>query len=264
MRTNGLSTQWKDVGMLEFIGIVLLIPISIIVLNLIIGIMFRGLLQSNSESTFKILLGAFYLCLGCGIAPYIYRLIKSYLIILCSFVVLFLFQVLIEFSLNRGVPEEVVEKIFSEIFWVYLSMSLCVSSFRYSEARLDFAEIKDIVEKTDKISNKKYSEGICTKCGGVTIIARERETSGGNRIEFFCDHCGRFVRGNPLPNTIIGLLLVTISMLFLYGLNSNNQESVISAFNLLCLIVLFVGAKTFYSGLIWTLQAIAQKQNNIR
>jgi len=264
MKTNGLSTQWKDVGMLEFLGIVLLIPISIIVLNIIIGIMFRGLLQSNSESPFKIILGAFYLCLGCGIAPYIYRFRKSYLIILCSFVVLFLFQVLIEFSLNRGALGEVVEKIFSEIFWVYLSMSFCVSFFRYSEARLDFAETKDIVEKTDKISNKKYSEGICTKCGGVTIVAKEREKSGGNRIEFFCDHCGRFVRGNPLPNTIIGLLLVTISMLFLYGLNSNNQESVISAFNLLCLIVLFVGAKTFYSGLIWTLQAVAKKQNNIR
>ena len=264
MRTNSLSTQWKDVGMLEFLGIVLLIPISFIVFNIIIVIMFRGLLQSNSESTFRIILGAFYFCLGCGIAPYIYRFRKSYLIILCSFVVLFLFQVLIEFSLNRGAPGEVIKKIFSEIFWVYLSMALCVSFFRYSEARLDFAETKDIVEKTDKISNRKYSEGICTKCGGVTIVAKERETSGGSRIEFFCDNCGRFIRGNPLPNTIIGLLLVTISCLFLYELNSNNQESVISAFNLLCLIVLFVGAKTFYSGLRWTLQAIAKKQNNIR
>ena len=264
MRTNDLSSQWKDVGILEFIGIVLLIPISFIVCNIIIGIMLRGLLQSNLESTFKILLGAFYLCLGCGIAPYIYRFRKSYLIMLFSFVVLFFFQVLIEFSLNRSAPGGVIQKILSEIFLVYLSMALCVLLFRYSESRLDFAEAKDIVERTDKISNKKYSEGICTKCGQVTIVAKERKSSGGNRIEFFCDHCGRFVSGNPLPNTIIGLLLVTISMLFLYGLNSNNQDSVISAFNLLCLIVLFVGAKTFYSGLRWTIQAIAKKQNNIR
>ncbi len=261
MRTND---QWKDVGLLEFLGIVLLIPISFIVLNVIIGIMFRGLLQSNSESTFKIILGAFYLCLGCGVAPYIYRFRKSYLMMLFSFVALFLFQVLIEVSLNRSAPGEVIETTLCEIFLVYLSMALCVLLCRYSESRLDFAEAKDIVEKTDKISNEKYSEGICTKCGEVTIVAKEREPSGGNRLEFFCDHCGRFVRGNPLPNTIIGLFLVTISMLFLYGLNSNNQDSVISAFNLLCLIVLFVGAKTFYSGLRWTIQAMAKKQNNIR
>jgi hypothetical protein len=260
MTTANSSTQWKDVGILEFIGIVLLIPISFIAFNLIIGIMFRGFLQSNSESTFKIILGAFYLCLGCGIAPYIYKFRKSYLIILCSFVVLLLFQVLIGLSLQPGALGEVIEKSLSEIFWVYLSMVLCVLLFRYSEARLDFAEARDVVEKTGKKANKKFSEGICSKCGGVTIVSKERETSGGNRLEFFCDRCGRFVHGNPLPNTVIGLILVTISLLFLYGLNSNNQDSLISAFNLLCLIVLFVGAKTCYSGLRWTLHAISKKQ----
>ena len=78
---------------------------------------------------------------------------------LCSFVVLFLFQVLIEFSLNRGAPGEVVEKILSEIFWVYLSMALCVRFFRYSEARLDFAEAKDIVEKNRQNIEQKIQRG---------------------------------------------------------------------------------------------------------
>src|SRR5271169_4356970 len=101
----------------------------------------------------------------------------------------------------------------------------------------------------DKETNKKYSQGICTKCSGVTVVSRERGSPGRDKIELFCDSCGRFVLGNPLPDVLIGLVLVAISMLFLYGRNSEDQDSLLSAFNLLCLIVLFVGAKTFFAGL---------------
>ena len=266
MSTAKLLPRWKDVGLLEFMGIVLLIPISFIVFNIVIGFMFRGSLQSNPETTFKMLLKAFYLCLGCGIAPYIYRFRKCYLIILCSCVGLFLFQVLIAVPMKpdaHGVVIGIIGNTLPQVVWVCLPLTLCVFIFRYSEARLDFAEVKDILEKTDKETNKKYSQGICTKCGAVTIVSSERESPGRNKIEFFCDNCGRFVRGNPLPNMVIGLVLIAIAMLFLYGRNSNGQDSLISAFNLLFLIVLYVGAKTFYASLRWTLHTASKSRNRI-
>lgn len=259
MRTADSSRQWKGVGKLEFLGIVLLIPISFMAFSIIVGVVFSRFLDSNPETASALLLAPLYLCLGCGIATFIYRLSRSYLIILCSLAVLFLFQLLIMVSFNQDSVGVVIRNVLPDLFWAHLSMVLCVFLFRYSEATLDFAEAKDVKEKTEKKTNRKYSYGTCTKCGGETVVSRQRESTGSNKIEFFCDRCGRFVRGNPLPDMLIGVVLVTISALTLYGLNWKTPGSLISAFNLLCLIILFVGAKTFHSGLRWTIHSIAKK-----
>lgn len=262
MKVNDPLPEWKEVNTLNFWGISLLIPISILVFDVVLGYIFRGFLQENSETIYMVLINILHLCLGACLAAYVYRFRKSYLIILCSAVVLIVMQVLIQSSYLPNSIESIIGNILAERIWIYIPLLIFIYLFRYSEARLDFAEAINVSEQTDKTTNLKYNSGTCSKCGGITVVAREKIAGKNKKIEFFCDHCGRLIRGNPLTSAVFGLALVILAIAFLYAMNAGSQRSAVDAFNLIFCIVLFVGAKSLYNGIRWTHRSLTWKNTD--
>jgi hypothetical protein len=108
----------------------------------------------------------------------------------------------------------------------------------------------------DKNTKIKYVTAKCGKCGSQTVTAREREPGKGRKNEFFCENCKIYMRGNPLPGAIVGLMFVLISAAVLFGTNTGLDESALSAFNLLWVMMIFIGARSFYFGIKWTLYSL--------
>jgi hypothetical protein len=54
-------------------------------------------------------------------------------------------------------------------------------------------------------------------------------------------------------------MFVFIAVVALYGSNAGRDKEIMSAFNLLWAIVIFIGAKSFYVGMKWTIQALKMK-----
>lgn len=125
--------------------------------------------------------------------------------------------------------------------------------FRYFEPRFDYAEVEHVFESKDPITKKKYDSGTCSKCGGITIIGRERfHPYLGKSSEYFCDNCNRFLRGNPLNNIFLGLTEGASSLLFMLGIASSMQgktSSYSSIFLLLLLVGLYDGIKRLFFGI---------------
>jgi len=175
------------------------------------------------------------------IADYIYRLRKITLIIVLSFIALFLYRFLIAAIYNPEFIGQAIINTLEEGIIVYASLSLFSFFFRYFEPRFDYAEIKNIIEFTDPITKKKYDRGTCTKCDSITIVAKERAISFlGKSSEYFCDNCNRFLRGNPLNNIFLGLTEGVSSLLYMIGVGSTMQGKTTS-YSSIFLLLFFVG-----------------------
>jgi hypothetical protein len=251
--------EWKESSNLEILGLSLMIPISVIVFNIILGFAFRGFVPANPETLQIMLFNVMYFLLGTAVAIYIYKLRKSFLIILSSFAVLFVVYLLLMLAYKAAAVLAIIENTLSELAWLYAALVSFVFFFRYTEIKLDFAEAAEITEKTEKDSNLKYDTGRCTKCGQPTVVAKERKAGGAKKMLLFCDHCGRFIRGNPLAGVVLGIVLISMSAIFIYAMNTGNERTASAALNLLFGIFLYLGIRSFYLGILSTFKATVRK-----
>lgn len=139
---------------------------------------------------------------------------------------------------------------------VYITSSLFSFLFRHFEPKFDFAEIKNEFISADPITGKKCDSGTCSKCGGITIIGRERFISFfsflGKSSEYFCGNCNRFIMGNPLNNIFLGITESVASFLFMTGIASNMQgksSSHLSIVILILLVGIYDGIKRVFFGI---------------
>jgi len=251
--------EWKESSTLEFMGLTLMIPLSVIVFNIILGFVFRGFVPVNPEGTQIMLFNVLYLFLGTAIAISIYKLRKCFLIIFCSFAVLFIVSLLLMLAYKAATVGVIIENTLAELAWLYAALVSFVFFFRYTEAKLDFAEATDVAEKTEKKTNLKFDTGICSKCGQTTVVAKEKETGGTKKMVFFCDHCGRFIKGNPLTGMVLGIVLMSVSILFMYGMNAGSGRSASATLDFLFGIFLYLGIRSFYLGIRSTYKAVRKK-----
>ena len=259
MKRNKSVPIWKECSTVELVGLILIIPIAIIIFDVVLGLMFRGFAQANSESTLKKLLHALYLCFGTTASIYIYKLRKCFLVISSSCSVLFILYLLLFKTFTANDTGMLLENILTEIVWIYAAFTAFVLFFRFTEFKLDYAEARDMVEVNDEKANLKITRAVCSRCEQPTILSQEKERGGRKEINWFCQSCGRYIRGNPLTNTVLGLALSAVSVLFMYGMNAGNHRSAGATLNLLFAIILYLGIKSLYLGITSTYRAIADK-----
>jgi hypothetical protein len=86
---------------------------------------------------------------------------------------------------------------------------------RRSAGKLDYAVIIDEITLKIPGSEKKIRKGKCSKCGEFTAIGKERVLSYffGMSSRYFCENCGRFIRGNPLMGGFAGLAETAVAIL---------------------------------------------------
>jgi len=247
------SALWKEISFNKLLLFIMLLPAAIILLDGFLGFTFYDLSRKLAGSEFGIIVYIFYFSLGIWIADYIYKLRELNLIIVLSFIVLFFYRFLIAISLYYEFIGQVMINTLKEGVIVYASLSLFSFLFRYFEPRFDYAEICNIIEFTDPITKKKYDRGTCTKCGSITIVAKERAISFlGKSTKYFCDNCNRFLRGNPLNNIFLGLTESASSLIFMLGIASYQQgkaSSYSSIFLLLFFVGIYDGIKRLYFGI---------------
>lgn len=216
------SAFLKEISFNKLLLFIMLLPAAVILLDGFLGFTFYDLSKKLADSEFGIIVYIFYFSLGIWIADYIYKLRELTLIIVLSFIVLFFYRLLIAISLNYEFIGQVMINTLKEGIIVYASLSLFSFLFRYFEPRFDYAEICNIIEFTDPITKKKYYRGTCTKCGSITIVAKERAISFlGKSAKYFCDNCNRFLRGNPLNNIFLGLTEGASSLIFMLVIASS-------------------------------------------
>ncbi len=259
MKDPGANPVWKESSTIEFIGMTLTLPISIIIFNLIIGLVFRGFVPANPASTQIILINVLYALLGSSMAIYVYKLRKAFLLVLCSFVVIFSMYTLLMLAYRAASIGDVIENSMGELSWIYGTLVCFVLFFRYAEVRLNFAEALNTKELVEEGTNLKYDSGTCSRCGQVTVTAKEKSAGGAKKMVYFCDHCGMYIRGNPLTGTVLGIVLLSMTLIFIYAMNAGNERSASDTLNLLFLLFLYLGGRSLYLGVKSTLKAAGGK-----
>ncbi|MDZ4383761.1 MAG: hypothetical protein U0937_03880 [Thermodesulfovibrionia bacterium] len=105
----------------------------------------------------------------------------------------------------------------------------------------------------DPITGKKCDSGTCSKCGGITIIGRERFISFfsflGKSSEYFCGNCNRFIMGNPLNNIFLGITESVAFFLFMGGIAHGKSSSYSSIVILILLVGIYDGIKRVFFGI---------------
>lgn len=229
----------REISILRLIGYITLLPVVIIVFDMFLGLIFSKYLQTAAEADWRLIAYLLSISLGIWLADYFYRLKKVISIILISFLLLFLYRFLLAAIFMPDALGQAMTNTLEEGLVIYISLSLFSFLFRYFERKLDFAEIKNTFISTDAIK-KKYVSGTCSKCGGITVVGRERFISFiGMSSKYFCDNCNRFIKGNPLNNILLGITESICSFLFMGGIASNMQGK--SSGLSIVLLILFVG-----------------------
>jgi hypothetical protein len=261
MTSDKLTHEWKDVSTLYFLGIVLAIPMAVLTFDIITGYMFRGFAARTPGIEALILRNILHVCLGSCIAANVYKLRNAYTVTAAAAAVTVVLQLLIFFAMRVGISFDVLAVIAAERTALFVSLVLAIVLFRHFEERLEFAEVSGQVELEDMNTKIKYTAARCGRCGAQTVTSRERRPGKGRKNEFFCDNCKIYIRGNPLPGAVVSMIFVLISAAVLYGTNEGLDESALSAFNLLWVMLVFIGARSFYFGMKWTLYSL--KKNGI-
>jgi len=234
------SLKLKEVSFIKLILLIMLIPASLILYDVILTFTFSKLFKEIAEGGWLIVC-ILHFSYGVWLANYIYKIKKLKIIIAFSFVGLFLYRLIFISIYNPSLISESLISTLEEEIVVYLSLTFFSFLFRYFEPKFDYAEITDVFESKDPITKKKYDSGTCTKCGGITIVGKERAISFlGKSSEYFCDNCNRFIRGNPLNNIFLGLTEAVSSLLFWIGIGLN-MKGEISSYSSVFLLLLFVG-----------------------
>lgn len=246
------SPSLKEISFARLISIVMLLPVAIILLDIIFGVTFSKLLQELAETELRLIAYLLYFSLGIWLADYIYRLKKATAIIVISLPILFIYRFTIAAIFKPELLGQAMTNTLEEGLAVYITLSLFSFLFRHFEPKFDFAEIKNIFESTEPITKKKYDSGICSKCGSVTVIGRERFISFlGKSSKYFCGNCKRFIMGNPLNNIFLGITESVAFFLFMGGLASNMQgkSSSYSVVILILLVGIYDGIKRVFFGI---------------
>ncbi len=247
---------FKEISFLKLIAYILLLPVAIILLDIIFGITFSKLLQELAETKLRLIAYLLYFSLGIWLADYIYRLKKATDIIVISLPILFIYRFVIAAIYKPELFGQAMTNTLEEGLVVYITLSLFSFLFRHFEPKFDFAEIKNKFESRDPITGKKCDSGTCSKCGGITIIGRERFISFfsflGKSSEYFCGNCNRFIMGNPLNNIFLGITESVAFFLFMGGLAPNMQgksSSHLSIVILILLVGIYDGIKRVFFGI---------------
>ena len=235
------------------------LPISVIIFNLIIGLTFSGFVPANPVSTQMILINVLYVLLGSSMAIYVYKFKKAFLLVICSFVVIFSMYMLLMLAYRAASVGDIIENSMRELIWIYGALICFVLFFRYAEVKLNFAEALHIKELTEEDTNLKYDTGTCSGCGQATVIAREISSGSAKNKFCFCDHCGSYIRGNPLTGTLLGIVMLCMTLILLYAMNAGSERSASDSLNLLFVLFLYLGGRTLYLGVMATLKAASGK-----
>lgn len=260
--SQGISL--KEISTLRLLGYITLLPVVIIAFDMILGLTFSKYVQTADEADWRLIAYLFYISLGIWLADYIYKLKKVTPIILISFFVLFFYRFLIVSIFKPEAIGQAMTNTLEEGIAVYLSLACFSFLFRHFETKFDYAEITNKFESTDPITKKKYDSGTCSKCGGITVVGRERFISFfiGKGSEYFCGNCSRFIMGNPFNNILLGITESVASFLFAIGLASNVQEKsppYLSIFVLVLLVGVYDGIKRAFFGLSGVKRSLSNK-----
>lgn len=215
----------KEISTGKFITLVTAIPILFIVFEGILLFLFRKLLNEITVFQWKIMAMFFLISIGVWIADYIYKLKKYAYILSIATVNIFLFRLCFLAIYYPNLIADGMLNTFYESVPLIISTMIFIFVFRFTETKFDFAEIKNVYELTEPITKKKYDSGTCTKCGGITKVAKERAVNFlGKSTEYYCDNCHRFIRGNPVNNVFLGITEGITSLFFLIGIVSQTPE----------------------------------------
>jgi len=243
----------REIPILRLIGYITLLPVTIIVFDMILGIIFSKYVQTAAEADWRFIGYLFFISLGVWLADYFYRFKKISFIIVISFFLLLLYRFLVVAIFMPDALGIAMTNTLEEGLVIYISLSLFSFLFRHFEQKFDFAEIKNEFESTDPVTGKKFGSGTCSKCGEITIISRERSLGFlGRSSEYFCGNCKRFVMGNPLNNIFLGITESVASFLVMGGLASNMQVKSSSYFGIIILMLLigiYDGIKRVFFGI---------------
>jgi len=219
------SLSLTEIKLWQIIIYVLVIPISIILADSILGMGLRKL--SEESATFARIIGySLYFSLGIGVSQFTFRLRRVFLVLGISVVNLFLFRFLLLIVLvktdlvNQTVIYPAIYGTAIEAAVIFATAIVFSFLVRFVEPKFTFAEIHNIVKDVrDHETKKMYDVGVCGRCGKSTKIAKERfiGTTFGKSERHFCDNCGIFLRDNPFKAMLWGLTEFVVTLTVFLG-----------------------------------------------
>ncbi|MCX5632747.1 MAG: zinc ribbon domain-containing protein [Phycisphaerae bacterium] len=252
----------KVMGLLElkpikFILFSILIAIGVwlteFILNLFLGKASEGLSSSQR------LVVAFIFCfpLSIFIALAIYKVRKSWLMLIIAAIALMLLRFLFAvIFFNIILAGYIALYTFGEAIVISLIALGVIPLFRMADKKYRFAEVRDIKYDVEYPETKiKYDIGICCNCGNTTRIAKKNSLLDFlPKKEFhFCDSCGMFLRNNPFFSIFLGFSESIFSLLLFVGfaasIDTQKQSSVQSVGALFFLCGVLDGLRRGFSGI---------------
>lgn len=203
------------------------IPLLIIVFDIIFSLNIYSMKNRLTYSQLQLVIYSLYISLGIMISSFTYNKINFVIITISSIVILFILRIIMVALMEPGQVSHAIINTIYEAIPVFGATIVVGFLLRYTESLFKFADIGGIVYGfEDHKTKKKYDMGICSNCGITTKIAKERFMTFLPKSEnYFCDNCGRFIRGNPLKNIFMGFSEIVVSFILLIGWTSSSHKS---------------------------------------
>ena len=228
------ATNLSELKPLKFTLFSILIAIGVWFADFIFNLLLGKALNELSFSQHFIIASLFCFSLSIFIAGAIYKIRKTWLMLIIATIVLVLFRFLfaaIFFDITVG--GYVMLYALGMALIMFLVALAFISIFRVADKKFKFAKLRDIKHDVEDAEAKtKYDTGVCCNCGSITKIAKENPLLDFlPKKEFhFCENCGVFLRNNPLVSIFFGLSEIMLSSCLFVGLavsiDTQNESSV--------------------------------------
>jgi len=232
-------TNLLELKPLKFILFSILIAIGFWFAEFMFNLLLGKALEGLSSSQQFIVTCLFYSTLSIFIAGAIYKIRKSWLMLIIVTIVLVLFRFLfVAIFFNITLAGYVMFYTFVEALIVFLVTLGFISIFRKADKKFNFAEVRDIKYDVEDSETKiKYDVAVCCNCEHTTKIAKPRAISAlgfeflGKKKIHFCDNCGIFLENNPFVSIFLGVSQIVFSSFFCVGIGAQVQSSTTMAQN---------------------------------
>lgn len=267
-----------EISIPKMVLYVVAIPISILLFNAIINWSLRGMdeLAWESVETIRTIAVYFtYFLLGIFVTNFVYKFKKLLTIIISAFIVEFIIRYFIAtlvYSAYSAIAWKtyigvVMRGAFIELAIISSSVLIFTTLFRRAEEKFDYAEIKNVTRNIkDSSTDESYDEGTCSKCGGVTKVAKERGLNIlGKGHKYFCDKCGIFIGGNPLLVCVEGVAAALILSLLILGTFAKdviNTKNGISSNHSIIYLAYLIGFYESVKGVFVGIKGMGKSTNN--
>lgn len=203
----------------QIVFLIVVIPICFMIFDFAIGFCLHVLIEKLNGIQSLLLFFTLYLLAGALLACMLHQIIldnqqKTLSILLLATVLFVLIRGTLSYYYLGGIVLTSIMSAFLEALVTFPSLFLFSFIINSSKDKFGDYSIKNL-ELTKEKAGVFLRQGNCSNCGKKIVSTKDRTLPfWGAAEKYFCNHCGVFIKGNPVRSLIEGLAIIVLAMAF--------------------------------------------------